>query len=100
LASGTEIAASTSARCGHNDPDPAIGHRRVASKMRRDDRGDNEMATIEEQILDSFYPKVAESKEIERRIVDALRALFQSGKKFKADDVVAILSRAGKEDAL
>ena len=58
------------------------------------------MATIQEEILNSFYAKLSESKEVDKAKIDALRALFQSGKKLKADDFVAILAKKSKESTL
>ena len=58
------------------------------------------MATIQEEILNSFYAKLSESKEVDKAKIDSLRALFQSGKKLKADDFVAILAKKTKESAL
>lgn len=56
------------------------------------------MATVLDQILDAFYERLGESKEIDVATIEALRTLFQSGKKLKADDCVAILQSATKED--
>ena len=50
------------------------------------------MATVLGEILDSFYRKLSESQAIDDTTVEALRALFESGKKVKADDFVRILS--------
>jgi len=55
------------------------------------------MATIQEEILDSFYAKLGEAEEIDEEMVQALRALFESGKKLKADDFAAIFAREAKE---
>jgi len=55
------------------------------------------MAKVLNAILDSFYQKLSESEAIDARTVSELRALFQSGKKLKADDVVAVISGAAHE---
>jgi len=49
------------------------------------------MATVLEQILDAFYETLDASEEIDAATIEALRTLFQSGKKLKADDFVAML---------
>jgi hypothetical protein len=54
------------------------------------------MATIQEQILERFYTKLAESKAVDEAAVDALRVLFQGGKKVKVEDLVAIFSKPTK----
>ncbi|MEZ4584799.1 MAG: hypothetical protein R2909_00155 [Gemmatimonadales bacterium] len=45
-------------------------------------------------ILASFFEKLSESEAIDPAAVEQLKALFQSGKKLRADDVVAIISAA------
>lgn len=55
------------------------------------------MATIPSEILDSFYARLAESDAVDEATVKALRALFDSGKKLKADDFVEVLSGVAKE---
>jgi hypothetical protein len=50
------------------------------------------LAKVLSIILDSFYQQLSESEAIDAQTVSELRALFQSGKKLKADDVVAIIS--------
>lgn len=54
------------------------------------------MTTIQEEILDSFYAKLGESEEIDEQMIQALRALFESEKKLKADDFAAIFAREAK----
>lgn len=54
------------------------------------------MATIQEQILERFYTKLAESKAVDEAAVDALRVLFHAGKKVKVEDLVAIFSKPTK----
>ena len=63
-------------------PPPTEGHR---------------MATVLDEILDSFYKKLSDSQTIDESTVEALRALFESDKKLKADDFVGILSDAKTE---
>ncbi len=58
------------------------------------------MATIQAQILDSFYAKLSKSETVDAAMVDALRNLFQSGGKLKADDFVAILAKKTQESKL
>ena len=60
-------------------------------------REEPEMATILEEILDAFYERLGASEEIDAATIEALRVLFQSGKKLKADDFVVILESAAKE---
>ena len=55
------------------------------------------MATVLNEILDAFYAKLSESDAIDEETITALRALFESGKKLKADVLVGILSGAAKE---
>jgi hypothetical protein len=55
------------------------------------------MAPVLNEILDSLYTKLSESEVIDEETVKALRALFESGVKLKADDFVAILSVATDE---
>ncbi len=49
------------------------------------------MATVLDQILDAFYERLGASEQIDAATIAALRVLFHSGKKLKADDFVAIL---------
>jgi len=58
------------------------------------------MATIQTEILDSFYAKLSKSETVDKATVDALRELFQSGNKLKADDFVEILAKKTKDSAL
>jgi hypothetical protein len=55
------------------------------------------MAKVLNEILDAFYEKLSESDAVDAETAQALRALFESDKKLKADDFVAILSGAAKE---
>jgi hypothetical protein len=58
------------------------------------------MATIQAEILDSFYTKLSASEAVDTPTIDALRKLFQSGDKLKADDFVAILAKKTQESSL
>jgi hypothetical protein len=49
------------------------------------------MATIQQEILDSFYEELATSDTVDAAMIDSLRELFHSGRKLRADDVVAVL---------
>ncbi len=55
------------------------------------------MARVPDDILDSFYERLAASEAIDAATIEALRILFRSNKKLKADDFVAILESAAKE---
>lgn len=55
------------------------------------------MASVLTEILDSFYAKLSESEAIDDATIEELRALFESGKKLKADDFVTLLSDAARE---
>lgn len=57
------------------------------------------MATVLAEILESFYTKLAESDSIDDETIKAIRELFESGAKLKADDFVKVLSAEGKEAA-
>jgi len=49
------------------------------------------MATVQEQILMSFFGKLADTDELDEETITALRSLLQSDKKVKAEEVVALL---------
>jgi hypothetical protein len=55
------------------------------------------MATVLDEILGSFYERLAASKAIDEETMEKLRILFESKEKLKADDFVAILESATKE---
>lgn len=55
------------------------------------------MARVLNNILDSFYEKLSESKAVDSLTISELRAVFQSGKKLKADDVVKVISGTASE---
>ena len=50
------------------------------------------MATVLNEILDVFYSKLSETEAVDTNTIEALRCLFATGKKLKADDFVEILS--------
>jgi hypothetical protein len=50
------------------------------------------MATLQKQIADKFFEKLAHAKEVEVAQVDELKALFSNDKKIRADDLVKIFS--------
>lgn len=56
------------------------------------------MATVLDEILESFYTKLAESDAFDDATMKELRVLFTSDKKMKADDLVAILEKAAMEE--
>lgn len=58
------------------------------------------MATIQAVILDSFYERLSASQVVDQSTVEALRALFESEEKLKAEDLVAILARKTTEEVL
>lgn len=55
------------------------------------------MSRVLDEILKSFYSRLAESDAVDEAMIAELRAAFESEKKLKADDIVAVLSRAGRE---
>jgi hypothetical protein len=55
--------------------------------------------TVRDEILASFYGRLSASKEIDDATVAALRGLFGSAKKLKADDIVAVLAQARAKEA-
>ncbi len=52
------------------------------------------MATVQEEILNTFYAKLSKSGSIPPQTIAALRKTLTSAKKLKADDFVAILAKA------
>ena len=55
------------------------------------------MTRVLDEILDSFYTKLSESEAVNEETINALRSLFASGKKPKADDFVAIFEKTVQE---
>jgi len=51
------------------------------------------MATVQEDILQAFYAKLAKSTSVDQAIVDELRVALTTGKKLKSDDFVTILEK-------
>ena len=57
------------------------------------------MAPIQEDILDDFFEQLRNSASIDEEHVQALRALFSTGGKLKADALVAIYTEPRKDGA-
>ena len=55
------------------------------------------MAKVVDEILESFYAKLSESNAVSEPAVTALRRLFASQRKPKANDFVAILEKGAPE---
>ncbi len=55
------------------------------------------MPRVLQEILESFYSRLGESNAVDDSVIADLRALFDSGKKLKANDIVTVLSRVGRE---
>jgi molybdopterin converting factor small subunit len=50
------------------------------------------MTTLQQEIAESFLKELEESKHLDARKVEELRALISDGKKLKADDIIKILA--------
>ena len=57
------------------------------------------MALVLDEILDSFSKTLSESEAVSSEQLAELRKLFESGRKLKADDFVAVFSGSKKEAA-
>jgi hypothetical protein len=57
------------------------------------------MATVQQQILESFFEKLSKLGTLEQTTLTELRTALQSGKKLKADDFVALLTKNPKDGA-
>ena len=55
------------------------------------------MASIQEEILEEFYSKLANAEGFDRARVEQLRALFTGKKRPKAPDVIKALYEDAKE---
>ena len=66
-------------------------------ERKRDDWG---MAAIQEEVLDGFFNKLGNSEGIDKDLIEALRVLFKSGDKLKADDLFAAFVAAKREGTL
>jgi hypothetical protein len=55
------------------------------------------MATVQQQILESFFEKLSKLGTLEQTTLDGLRKVLQSGKKLKTDDFVTLLSKNPKD---
>jgi hypothetical protein len=56
--------------------------------------------TIQEEILKTFYERLAASEAVSKENIDDLRGIFQAAKKLKADDFVAVLSKKAAGDTV
>jgi hypothetical protein len=56
------------------------------------------MATIQEEVLQTFFDNLAETEGFTTPKVEALRELFSSGKKPKAADVAKVLAQPVKAE--
>jgi hypothetical protein len=50
------------------------------------------MSTLQQQITDKFLASLAAEKSVTPEMLDALKLLLASGKKIKADDIVAVFT--------
>ena len=66
-------------------------------ERKRDDWG---MEAIQEEVLDGFFNKLGNSEGIGKDLIEALRVLFKSGDKLKADDLFAAFVAAKREGTL
>ncbi|MCY3706862.1 MAG: hypothetical protein OXH08_15400 [Gammaproteobacteria bacterium] len=57
------------------------------------------MAKVVDEILESFYDKLSESDTLSEATVKELRRVFALKRKPKANDFVAILEKAAKEES-
>jgi hypothetical protein len=55
------------------------------------------MATVQSDILKTFFAKLAKSGSIDQPTIEAVRTALTTGKKLKADDFVAILAKESGE---
>ena len=56
------------------------------------------MAMVQDEILEDFFSRLGKAGGFDEEQVEALRALFKSGDKLKADDLVAIFSGPGRKE--
>ena len=56
------------------------------------------MAKIQAEILESFYKELTKVDNIDQEMLKKLRELFSSGKKLKADDIVAVFTQEPESD--
>ena len=66
-------------------------------ERKRDDRGG---ATIQEEVLEGLFSKLGNAEGIDKDLIKALRVLFKSGDKLRANDLVAAFVATNKEGAL
>jgi hypothetical protein len=51
------------------------------------------LSTVTEEILTSFYAKLAASSKLDQATIDELRKLIEGGQRLNADRITAIFSR-------
>jgi hypothetical protein len=56
------------------------------------------MATLQQQIVEKFLTKLAESKDVDAGKIEQLKKLLADTKKLKADDFVKVFSAPGGGD--
>lgn len=56
------------------------------------------MATLQQQVLEKFLTKLAESNHVDAKIIDQLREALARNKKLKADELVKIFSLSTGRD--
>lgn len=56
------------------------------------------MRTLQQQIVEKFLAKLAESKDVDADRIDQLRILLANSKKPKADDLVKVFSQPAGGD--
>jgi hypothetical protein len=57
------------------------------------------LAKVLDEILLSFVQKLAESEAVDTSTSARLTALFQSGKRLKADDVISVISASTRGES-
>ena len=55
------------------------------------------MATVLDEIIDSFLKKLVGSNAVDSATLESLQELFRSGKRLTADDIVEAIERAERE---
>ena len=56
------------------------------------------MTTVQDEILKDFFTRLGKAEGFDEEQVEALRALFKSSDKLKADDLVTIFSAQKKKE--
>jgi hypothetical protein len=80
----------TALRCYRGRQRPRGGTTQVEKEERK-------LPAVLDEILESFYAKLAGSGSVNEAAIRELRALFESGQKLKADDFVAVLEKAAEK---